>query len=330
MPLLGLDCYVMAVPDGQSVERVAERIARDPGVAWSEPLHEFRAQAEPATHDDPLFRAQPAARLWRLADLHRFATGRNVRVAVVDSLVDNNHPDLVGQIAVQEDFAADHGRRPELHGTGVAGVIAAKADNGIGIAGVAPQARLMALRACWQVDRGAAGPMTVCDSLSLAKALHSAVERGAQVINLSLSGPPDRLIASLLDTALSRGVTVVAAYDRMLPRGGFPASHPGVIAVADESVVDLPKGVYIAPGRDVPTTGPGGRWLLVNGSSYAAAHVSGLVALVRERHARTGGRFELVSARPDGGAVDACASVLKPPRRCDCACTFAGAPKLGQ
>ena len=326
MPLLGLDCYVMTVPDGQSAPRVAEQISHDRGVAWSEPLHEFRAQAEAATHDDPLYPAQPAARLWRLADLHRFATGRNVRVAVVDSLVDQNHPDLIGQIAVQEDFVADRGRRPELHGTGVAGVLAAKADNGVGIAGIAPQARLMALRACWQTDRGGPGPETVCDSLSLGKALHFAVEGGAQVINLSLSGPPDRLIGSLLDAALARGVTVVAAYDRRLPRGGFPASHPGVVAVADESFVDLPKGVYTAPGRDVPTTAPGGRWVLVNGSSYAAAHVSGLAALVRERQMRTGGRFELVSARPGGGAVDACASLLRPPRHCDCACTFAAAP----
>jgi hypothetical protein len=325
MPLLGLDCYVMAVPDGESPETIAARISRQPGVAWSEPLHEFHAKADPITHNDPLFRAQPAAQAWRLADLHRVATGRDVKVAVIDSHVERTHPDLAGQVVVQEDFAMDRPHRPEAHGTGVAGVIAAKADNGVGIAGVAPGARLMALRACWQTDRGGPdGGATVCDSLSLAKAVHFAVDRGAQVINLSLSGPSDRLLGSLIDTAEARGITVVAAYDKALPHGGFPASHPGVIAVAEDSVAQPPQGVYTAPGRDVPTTAPGGRWVLVNGSSYAAAHVSGLLALVRERQRRAGGKLDLVSSRPGGGMVDACASLLRPPSRCDCSCALAG------
>lgn len=320
MPLLGLDCYVMSVPDGRSAETVAAGLSREPGVAWSEPVHRFRGEGAVATHNDPLFLAQPAARVWRLAELHRFATGRGVSVAVIDSQVDRSHPDLAGQIAVAEDFVGDGARSAEAHGTEVAGVIAAKADNRLGIAGVAPNARLMALRSCWQAGPGAGG--TVCDSLSLAKGLHFAIDHRAQVINLSLGGPPDRLVATLLDAALARGIAVVAAYDKALPRGGFPAMHPGVIAVADDAVAELPRGVYTAPGRDVPTTGPGARWVLVNGSSYAAAHVSGLVALQRERGGRAGVR--LVAARHDGGAVDACASLLRSEAACVCACAVAG------
>ena len=105
----------------------------------------------------------------------------------------------------------------------------------------------------------------------------------AQVINLSLAGPDDTLLGKLLDVAMARGATVVSAFDPKMPKGGFPASHPGAIAVAEEGSASAPAGIYNAPGRDVPTTQPGGRWYLVNGSSYAAAHVSGLVALMRER-----------------------------------------------
>jgi hypothetical protein len=84
---------------------------------------------------------------------------------------------------------------------------------------------------------------------------------------------------------------------------------PGVVAVA-EATVGQAGGPYAAPGRDIPTTQPGGRWYLANGSSYAAAEVSGLVALLREGQAAPGRRAPFVSARPGGGEIDACASVV--------------------
>jgi Subtilase family len=327
MPLLGLDCYVMTVPGGQSTEAAAQQVSRDPGVAWSEPMHVFQAQGGGPAHNDPLFPAQPAARLWRLADLHQLATGRGVMVAVIDSGIESTHPDLAGQVAINEDFVAGRTPPPEQHGTGVAGIIAARADNGIGIVGVAPRARLMGLRACWQpAGRPAASATTVCDSLSLAKALHFALEHDAQIINLSLSGPQDALLGRLLALGLTRGVAIVAAFDRTLPNGGFPASLPGVIAVSDESLAAPPPGVYSAPGQGVPTTQPGGRWYLVNGSSYAAAHVSGLLALLRERRRPGGGGPGLVLARAGGGAIDACATLLRVSKPCDCAC--ASAPEV--
>jgi subtilisin family serine protease len=245
-------------------------------------------------------------------------------------MVERDHPDLLGQITVSADFVPNHAAVAEDHGTGVAGVIAARADNGVGIVGVAPGARLMALRACWQ-ERGADDTTeTVCDSLSLAQALEFAVEHRAQVINLSLGGPSDPLLDRLLDVAVARGETVVAAFDRRLPAGGFPASHRGVIAVADQPVTPPRPGVYMAPGRDVPTTQPGGRWFLVSGSSYAAAHVSGLVALVRE-HARASRPVALVLANAALGTIDSCATLLRVVGPCDCACAHPpsdpGAPR---
>jgi hypothetical protein len=325
MPLLSLDCFIMAVPADQSPEVVAERLSRDPGVAWSQPMHVYRARGKSVSQSDPLYPAQPAGRLWRLAELHRVATGRNVSVAVIDSQVEAAHPDLAGQVTLEENFVGGRAPAGELHGTGVAGIIAARADNGVGIAGVAPDARLLALRACWQVSESS-GPATLCSSLSLAKALHFAIDHKAQVVNLSLSGPPDPLLAKLLDIALAKGATVVGAYDPDLPHGGFPASHPGVIAVSDESLASYPAGVYIAPGLDVPTTQPGGRWFLVSGSSYAAAHVSGLAALVRERRRLEPGPLRLISDKATGGVVAACSTLLPWTRACDCCRISAAKP----
>ncbi|HEY2660573.1 MAG TPA: S8 family serine peptidase [Caulobacteraceae bacterium] len=323
MPLLGVDCYVMAVPPDQSTEEAAVRLARDPSVSWSEPLHIYRGQGELPTHNDPLYRVQPAAREWRLAELHQISTGRNVRVAVIDSMIDKDHPDLAGQVEVIQNFAPDRPAGPESHGTGVAGIIAARADNGLGIAGVAPQARLMGLRACRQekAKPGAAtdSAPTTCDSLSLAGALDFAIRHKAQVINMSLSGPPDLLLGKLLDVALDHDIVVVAAYDRDLPGGGFPASHKGVVAVLDEATGPPVPGVFRAPGRDVPTTEPGGRWFLVNGSSYAAAHVSGLFALMRQRAPLGGGAATLIVAS-QSDTIDACATLLQKQAPCNCSC----------
>lgn len=307
MPILGIDCVVMVVPDGRSPESVAEHMSHLASVDWSQPMHAFEAQGALPAHNDRLFAAQPAAQEWKLADLHRMATGKGVRVAVIDSQVDAAHPDLRGRLIDNRDFVGGPGSNAEAHGTGVAGIIGARADNAIGIVGVAPGADLMGLRACWQKP-GAGG--TVCDTLSLAKAITYAVEHHANVINLSLTGPRDLLLTRLVEVGLQRGAAVVAAVD---PRTneGFPASIPGVIAVAEEGLAAVRAGVYNAPGRDVPTTEPGGRWYLVSGNSYAAAHVSGLLALMRQIQSGKAPERRFVSSRDGGGLIDACRSLAR-------------------
>jgi hypothetical protein len=306
MPLLGVHCYVMSMPPGEPAEPLLRALASDPAVAWAQPMHVYGTRG---AHADPLFAAQPTAAAWQLAALHDVATGRAVRVAVIDSGVELDHPDLAGQVALAENFVAGRPYAAEQHGTGVAGLIAARADNGLGIVGVAPQARLLALRACWQRSPEA----TLCNSLSLAMALHFAIAHDAAVINLSLAGPPDRLLEALLDTALARGIAIVAAADRALPDGGFPASHRGVVAIVDEASGAGPAGSFAAPGRDVPTTAPHATWRLVSGASYAAAEVSGLFALLRELRgdADTGAASEAARVVQNGGAIDACATVTR-------------------
>ena len=270
MPVIGVDCFVMEQSGAAPLAPVLAALARDPRVAWAQPVALYQTLGG----GDPLFRLQPAARSWRLAELHRASTGRKVAVAVIDSGIDAAHPDLAGQVALQENLVDDQAGVAETHGTAVAGVIAARRDNGVGIAGVAPDARLMALRACWET----VGQPARCSSFTLGKALNVALLHEARIINLSLGGPPDRLLQALLDAALARGVLVVGAIDPQRPGGGFPASHPGVIAA----------GAVDAPDADIPTSLPGGRWGFVSGSSYAAAHVSGMAALLVELRPRAG------------------------------------------
>ena len=310
MPMIGVDCFVMVVPQGRSTKAAAEQVSHDSDVDWAEAAQLYSTRG--AAHNDPLYAAEPAAGQWHLADLHRIANGRGTVVAVVDSGIDARHPDLAGQVAVNRNFVSGQPLVAEQHGTAVAGIIAAKADNRVGIAGVAPGARLLGLRACWQ-----RGSSATCDTLSLAKALYFAVENHPDVINLSLSGPDARLLHEILNIAYARGIAVVAAFDPKLPGGGFPASLPGVIAVSDTPVAGTRNDVYAAPGRDIPTTQPGGRWFLVNGSSFAAAHVSGLLALMRER--KRAAPLMLVAQRR-GGEIDACATLLRVAGACDCAC----------
>jgi hypothetical protein len=297
MPLAGVDCFVMQLPAGdrRSSADVARAVSEDRRVAWAQPVGIY--QAEGSSAQEPLYAAQPVAQQWRLAELHRVATGRGVRVAVVDSGVETRHPDLAGQVVHSQNFVGDQAPPAEHHGTAVAGIIAARADNGAGIAGIAPQAKLLALRACWQ----ASPAQTLCTGLGLAKALYAAIQQGAHIINLSLGGPDDRLLALLLDQAQARGATVVAALpSRDAP---FPAKHPGVLVVGNAPPV--PSGALLAPGRDVPSTAPGGGWTVVTGSSFAAAHAAGLLALARELD----GHATLVSTAQ--GHIDGCATLAR-------------------
>jgi subtilisin family serine protease len=303
MPLVGVDCFVLRLPpgDARSPAELAERVAQDPRVAWAQPVQLYQAQS---AEQEPLYPAQPVAQRWKLAELHRLSTGRGVKVAVIDSGVEARHPDLDGQLAAVENFVDAQPTPAERHGTAVAGIIAARADNRQGIAGVAPGVRLLGLRACWQ----AADERTLCNSLSLAKALHAAVLDGAHIINLSLGGPPDRLLSALLDQAQARGIAVVAAQPQR--PDAFPAGHPGVLVVG--GAPPAPSGGVVAPGRDIPTTAPGGGWSLVTGSSFAAAHASGLLALLRERDRqawRGGVARTLVTAL--GGQIDSCATLVR-------------------
>jgi subtilisin family serine protease len=125
----------------------------------------------------------------------------------------------------------------------------------------------------------------------------------------------------------------VSAFDSAAGKGAFPASHHAVLAVADVEGQDASEAVLLAPGRDVPTPIPGMKWGFVSGSSFAAAHVTGLVALlrelapnvqpqqIREALATKGASSVAGNRRP---TVDACAAVAAIGGACACSCAVAG------
>ena len=330
MPALGVDCFVMAAPGDDAIARIVDRMSLDPRVESVQAMNVFHVLA----HDDPLYSLQPSATLWHLADLHRITTGRRVRVAEVDTGVEMDHPDLLGRVALTRDFVERGAGNAEDHGTAVAGIIAARPDDGVGIAGIAPDASLIALRACWQA--GGRGLAAVCSSFTLAKALQFALDERVDVINLSVGGPRDRLLERLLDIALARGITVVGAVDAEVRDGGFPASHRGVLAVAADDAHDIPDNALPGPGRDIPTTITGHKWGFVTGSSFAAAHVTGLVALLRElapnmspqqMHDTLAPQSISRTAAGRRVTIDACAAVAAISGTCACACAVAGDTK---
>jgi subtilisin family serine protease len=147
-----------------------------------------------------------------------------------------------------------------------------------GIVSVAPGARLLAFQACAQ--RKADGRGT-CTSFSLARALDHAIAAGSDVLNLSLAGPRDPLLERLVDKAIERNIVVVAARGDERSKAQFPASLQGVIAVGSPGP-PAEAGQLTAPGLEVLTLVPPDGYDFLSGSSIAAAHVSGIVALLLE------------------------------------------------
>lgn len=329
MPALGLDCFVLEAQTHETSERAVRELSADARVESVQPMNLFHL----LNRGDPLASAQPATARWHLRELHAVATGKRVTVAELDTGVDLAHPDLRGQVSLARNFVDDAAPPAETHGTQIAGIIVARAGDGVGIAGIAPDARLLALRACWQESGGGA---SVCSSFTLAKALQFALQNKAQVLNLSLSGPPDRLLGRLLDAAMGEGVIVVGAVDAQAKDGGFPAGHDGVLAVAAAPAPSSARGVLLAPAKGIPAPTPGGGWSLVSGPSFAAAQVTGLVALLCElspglqaAQARAAldptTELGLPPRRPV--LIDACAAVVRVARRCACDC--AAQPTVG-
>jgi hypothetical protein len=119
-----------------------------------------------------------------------------------------------------------------------------------------------------------------CNSFTLAKALAAVIQSDAQVINLSLGGPGDPLLEQLLDVLLKQGRFVVAAVPPDGRRRGFPTAAKAVLAVRASGMPAGGEGVLVAPGRDILTLRPGGGYDFASGASLAAAHVSGIVALL--------------------------------------------------
>lgn len=285
-PIQSLDvyCEVLEVPAERDVDATVAALAADPHVDLVQRMNTFMTQS--ARYDDPYFDLQTAAVELDIEPAHRVATGRGVSIAIIDSGVDATHADLRGRVQFSRNLVGAHprGRDGEVHGTAVAGIIASAANNNEGIIGVAPDVSIAALRACWSVTVDSVA--AECSTFSLALALQTALDLGPNVINMSLAGPADTLLSRLLDVAIERGIVVVTATPRTNESAtSFPSSHPQVLSAHSSHTpvhADSPF-VLPAPADEVITTTPGNRYAFLSGNSLAAAHTSGVVALLKQR-----------------------------------------------
>jgi subtilisin family serine protease len=320
---LHLHCAVLEVPAGKDRNTLLAALAHDKRVKLTQPLQTFATRTG---YNDPYVGLQRGFEQMDVADAHPMSRGEGVKVAVIDTGADIQHPDLRGSIAGAANFvdADDQQFRRDRHGTEVAGVIAAVANNREGIVGVAPGARLLIFKACWQAksDEDAA----LCNSFTLARALTAAFDAHAQVINLSLAGPDDPLLSDLIREGQRRGVLFVGAAE-----GADGLMHrAGVIEVASTETHSAIGTVLYAPGREILTLLPGGRYDFASGSSIATAQVSGVVALMLAKNPALSAQAAFRVLRDTSAAtavagsagrsngVDACAAVVTVLRQGSC------------
>ena len=218
-----------------------------------------------------------------IADLEQ---GKNMRVAIIDTGVDLNTDDLRERILAHANCVDSSPYRGELHGTAVASIIGARLD-GQGLAGLAPQSGLIALRACEQKNPAQAAGR--CYSSSLLKALDMAMAQKADLVNMSLgTGNEDVMVAQALETVAASGAVLVApaGNDPAQTTLSFPASHAQVVSVAGQSDNGRPmpnatvaaQADIILPAQYVAVDLPGNRTSFMHGTSMASAEAAGLFA----------------------------------------------------
>ncbi len=234
--------------------------------------------------NDPLFSEQWGLNRTEVPEAWGFALGgRDTVVAILDSGVDPNHPELKDALTDGWDFISsdDDPFDEEGHGTAMAGIIAAAIDNEQGIAGVAPGITLMPVRVLDGFGKG-----TYAEVIS---GLIYAADRGARVINMSFAGYGEsRALSLALAYAHQKGALLIgAAGNEGINAKVFPAADPRVIGVASTNASDGRSdasnwGMHVllaAPGERIPTLLPDSGYALVTGTSAAAAHVTGIAAL---------------------------------------------------
>jgi hypothetical protein len=219
-----------------------------------------------------------------LLEAHKITNGDDVLVAVLDSKIDTRHPDLAGVVADEVDVLGG-AAPPHLHGTGMAGAIAAHAK----LVGVAPKVKLLAVRA-FTGEKQTAQSTT----FNILKGLDWAAGRGARIVNMSFAGPADPMFRDMLAAAHKRGIVLIAAV------GNAGANSPPLYPAADRNVIGVtatdaddklmlqanrgPQVAVSAPGVDILAPAPDGGYQITSGTSIAAAHVSGVAALLLARN----------------------------------------------
>lgn len=300
---------LVQVPEGKELALV-EQLSRDPRVEYAEPDYIYWAMGAP---NDPYYSSQWAHTRMNSAAAWDISTGSNaVTIAVIDTGIDETHPDLAAKIVAGYDFVDDDANPHDLngHGTHVAGIAAAITNNGIGVAGMSWGARIMPVRVLGADGSGSSSDIT--------SAINWAYSHGAKVLNLSLGGTVySTSMQNAVNAATSAGALVIAAMGNCRTTGGgcpvanptaYPAAYNNVMAVAATGPGDTyayysqygshcdiaapggamtylhdSNGIYSTlPTYNVDMTGEGfyKNYDYLQGTSMATPYVSGLAALV--------------------------------------------------
>jgi subtilisin family serine protease len=283
--LIGATFYRWRIGGRRTVPATVNRLASQSIVAMVQPNYLFvteqqTAAGAPVLHGDP---AQYVLSKLEIEQAHQLATGKSVLLAVIDSAIDARHPDLADSVV--KNFDALGGNiDPQLHGTEIAGAIAAHGK----LLGIAPGVQLLAARAFDNTPGKARGT-----SFDIFKSLEWAADNGARVINMSFAGPADPSLHRMLAAAYAKDIVLVAAAgnDGADAAPAYPGADPDVIAVTATDADDQPfklanHGNYIAvaaPGVGILAVAPDASYATTTGTSVAAAHVSGIAALLLQR-----------------------------------------------
>ncbi|MDO8119974.1 S8 family serine peptidase [Isoptericola sp. b490] len=271
----------------ERAEQAAAALAAAPGVVAAQVAH--RRSVAGWTDDPLLDEAWPYFALTELPRAWDADQGAGVVVAVLDTGV-SAHPDLAGALLPGVDLVDNDSdpSDPNGHGTAVAGVVAARGDNGLGAVGSAPAASVLPVRV--------ADANGQADDAVIAAGIDWAVAHGADVINISLGGPSEApvLLAAMRDAVAAGAVVVVAAGNDGTEAPEYPAAYAplvdGVIAVGatdDAGRIEhfSSSGDWVtlaAPGRQLGAPAPGGGYVWATGTSFSAPLAAGVAALVEE------------------------------------------------
>jgi thermitase len=265
-----------------SVEATIEKLKKDPNVEYAEPNYYLHASYTP---NDPYFSSRQygpqkiqAPQAWDIAE------GSGAKIAIVDTGVQSNHPDLAGKVVGGWDFV-DNDSTPQDgngHGTHCAGIAAAVTNNSTGIAGTAPKASILAVRV---LNNSGSGTWT-----AVANGITYAADQGADVISLSLGGTVGNSgLQQAVDYAWSKGSVVVAAAGNAGNTApNYPAYYSNAIAVASTDQNDNKSsfstyGSWVdvaAPGSSIYATYPTSTYASLSGTSMATPHVAGVAGLL--------------------------------------------------
>jgi len=284
-PLIGTTIYRWHINGRRSVPDTIGAIEDQRVVSRAQPNYLFTLQADPATASTKIRggdSAQYALGKLQIERAHQVATGKDIPIAVIDSEIDVRHPDLTGSITKSFDPLGGD-TKPHQHGTAIAGAIAAHGK----LSGIALGPHLLAARAFDNTAGEAKGT-----SFAIYKSLQWAADNGARVINMSFAGPADPDMHRMLAAAYDKGIVLVAAAGNAGPNSAplYPAADPDVIAVTATDSNDglfkmANRGSYIAvaaPGVEILALAPGASYQITTGTSVAAAHVSGIAAMLLE------------------------------------------------